>query len=42
MSVVGHTPPPFFKRGPAPLARLTFFAALSIVLLVADLRFHTL
>jgi rod shape-determining protein MreC len=45
MSVVGqlgHGPPPFFKRGPAPLARLTFFAALSIVLLVADLRFHTL
>ena len=41
-SVVGHSPPPFFKRGPAPLARLTFFAALSIVLLVADLRFHTL
>lgn len=42
MSVVGHTPPPFFKRGPAPLARLIFFTALSIVLLVADLRFHTL
>jgi len=45
MSVVGqlgHGPPPFFKRGPAPLARLAFFAALSIVLLVADLRFHTL
>lgn len=42
MSVVGHTPPPFFKRGPAPLARLAFFTALSVVLLVADLRFHTL
>ncbi len=42
MSVVGHTPPPFFKRGPAPFARLVFFTALSIVLLVADLRFHTL
>lgn len=42
MSVVGHTPPPFFKRGPAPLARLTFFTALAITLLVADLRFHTL
>ncbi|HQR03636.1 MAG: rod shape-determining protein MreC [Proteobacteria bacterium] len=42
MNVVGHTPPPFFKRGPAPLARLTFFVALSVLLLVADLRFHTL
>ena len=42
MSVVGHTPPPFFKRGPAPLARLVFFVSLSLALLVADLRFHTL
>ena len=42
MSVVGHAPPPFFKRGPAPLARLAFFTALSAVLLVADQRFHTL
>ena len=41
-SVVGHSPPPFFKRGPAPLARLVFFASLSIGLLVVDLRFHTL
>lgn len=42
MSVAGHTPPPFFKRGPAPLARLTFFVAFSAFLLVADLRFRTL
>lgn len=42
MSAVGHAPPPFFKRGPAPLARLFFFVSLSIVLLVADLRFHAL
>ena len=42
MSVVGHAPPPFFKRGPAPLVRLVFFVSLSVVLLVADLRFHTL
>lgn len=42
MSVVGHSPPPFFKRGPAPLARLFFFSALSLGLLVADLRLHTL
>jgi len=42
MSVVGHSPPPFFKRGPAPLAQLTFFVMLSITLLFVDLRFHTL
>lgn len=42
MSVVGHSPPPFFKRGIAPLARLAIFASLSVFLLVVDLRFHTL
>jgi len=42
MSVAGHAPPPFFKRGPAPLVRLVFFVSLSLILLVADLRFHTL
>ena len=42
MSVVGQEPPPFFKRGPAPLARLAFFLALSALLLVLDLRYHTL
>src|SRR5438477_42237 len=35
-----HTPPPFFKRGPAPLVRLFFFATLSLALLVVDARFH--
>jgi len=42
MSVVGQLPPPFFKRGPAPLARLAFFLASSLLLLVLDLRYHTL
>lgn len=42
MSVVGHSPPPFFKRGPAPLARLVFFLALSLLLLMADLRWKML
>ena len=37
-----HQAPPFFKRGPAPLAQLTFYAALSLALLVIDARFHTL
>ena len=38
-----HTdPPPFFHRGPSPLARLAFFALLSIALLFADTRFRYL
>ncbi len=35
-----YTPPPFFKRGPSLIARLSFFALLSLVLLYADARFH--
>lgn len=34
-----HTPPPFFKTGPTPLARLLIFTALSIALLVTDALF---
>ncbi|TAN54055.1 MAG: rod shape-determining protein MreC [Betaproteobacteria bacterium] len=37
---VEHSPPPFFKRGPAPLVRLAFFASLSLALLVLDARFR--
>lgn len=37
-----HTPPPFFKRGPAPLALLIFYTACALALFVVDLRFHTL
>jgi len=37
---VEHSPPPFFKRGPAPLVRLFFFASLSLALLVLDARFQ--
>jgi rod shape-determining protein MreC len=42
MSAVGQSPPPFFKRGPAPLAQLVFFISLAVSLLFVDLRFHTL
>lgn len=42
MSVVGHQPPPFFKRGPAPLARLAFFVVLALALLVLDLKYRYL
>jgi rod shape-determining protein MreC len=37
-----HLPPPFFKTGPTPLARLLIFSALSLALLVADGRFNLL
>lgn len=42
MAVLDHAPPPFFKRGPAPLALLSFYVAFSIALFVLDLRFHAL
>lgn len=37
-----HQPPPFFKRGPAPLALLSIYLGLSVSLLVLDHRFHYL
>lgn len=37
-----HAPPPFFKRGPAPLALLTFYLAISLALFVVDLRMRSL
>ena len=37
-----HQPPPFFKRGPAPVALLSFYVALSAALLVLDARFQAL
>jgi rod shape-determining protein MreC len=35
-------PPPFFHRGPSPLARLTFFMIAAIALMIADHRFKAL
>jgi rod shape-determining protein MreC len=40
--VVGHPPPPFFRRGPAPFVRFVFFVTLALTLLAVDLRFKTL
>jgi rod shape-determining protein MreC len=37
-----HQPPPFFKTGPTPLARLLIFSVLSFAFLVADARFNYL
>ncbi|MBW7902015.1 MAG: rod shape-determining protein MreC [Rhodocyclaceae bacterium] len=42
MAAFDHTPPPFFKRGPAPLAMLTLYVALAVSLLVLDAKFHYL
>jgi rod shape-determining protein MreC len=35
-----HSPPPFFRRGPAPVVRLAFFVSLSLALAVLDARFR--
>ena len=35
-----YQPPPFFSRGPAPLARLGFFLCLAVLLMVLDARFR--
>lgn len=37
-----YTPPPFFNTGPSPLARLLFFTALSLAILILDARFQQL
>lgn len=37
-----YSPPPLFKQGPSALARLIFFVALAIALLISDARFSTL
>lgn len=42
MAGIDHAPPPFFKRGPAPLALLTFYLAASLAIFVVDLRFRSL
>ncbi len=42
MAGMDHAPPPFFKRGPAPLALLTFYLAISLALFVVDLRVRSL
>ena len=42
MASMDHAPPPFFKRGPAPLALLTFYIALSLAIFVVDLRLQSL
>lgn len=38
MATTGHQPPPFFRRGLPPTAKLTIYIALSLALLVGDLQ----
>lgn len=38
----GHQPPPFFKRGLPPAAKLTIYLALSLGLLIGDLQLNYL
>jgi len=40
LGTLDRTPPPFFKQGPSALSKLVVFSALSLFLMVADLRFR--
>lgn len=40
LGTLDRTPPPFFKQGPSALSKLMFFSALSLLLMVADVRFR--
>jgi rod shape-determining protein MreC len=40
LGTLDRSPPPFFKQGPSALSKLMFFSALSLFLMVADVRFH--
>jgi rod shape-determining protein MreC len=42
MRYIPVEPPPFFRRGPSPLARLVVFGLISIVLLFVDTRYRYL
>lgn len=38
LGTLDGNPPPFFRQGPSALSKLTFFSALSLFLMVADVR----
>ncbi len=42
MRYIPVEPPPFFRRGPSPLARFVFFGLLSVALLFIDTRYRYL
>jgi rod shape-determining protein MreC len=39
LGTLDRSPPPFFKQGPSAISKLFFFSALSVLLMVADVRF---
>ena len=39
LGTLDRTPPPFFNQGPSTLSKLMFFGALSLFLMIADVRF---
>jgi len=40
LGTLESSPPPFFRQGPSALSKLIFFGVLSLLLMVADLRFQ--
>jgi rod shape-determining protein MreC len=40
LGTLDRSPPSFFKQGPSSLSKLIFFSALSLFLMVADIRFR--
>ncbi len=40
LGTLDRSPPPFFKQGPSALSKLIFFSALSLFLMLADVRFR--
>ena len=40
LGTLDRTPPAFFKQGPSATSKLLFFSALSVLLMVADVRFN--
>lgn len=40
LGTLESSPPPFFRQGPSALSKLIFFGLLSLLLMVADLRFQ--
>jgi len=40
LGTLDSSPPPFFRQGPSALSKLFFFGLLSVLLMVADSRFH--
>lgn len=40
LGTLDRSPPPFFKQGPSAVSKLLFFSAVSVLMMVADVRFQ--